>query len=102
MEIVVFWTDSAIEELRRIYDYFCLKAGKTVADKITNSIVDKTILLEVTPQMGQREKLLSHLNKEIRYLVDGNYKIVYWIDNNLVSILTVFDCRQDPEKLKTV
>lgn len=102
MEIVVFWTDSAIEELRRIYDYYCSKVGKTMADKITNSIVDITMLLKVTPQMGQKEELLSHLNKEIRYLVDGNYKIVYWIDNNLVSILTVFDCRQDPEKLKIV
>ncbi len=102
MEIVVFWTDSAIEELRSIYEYYCFKAGKTVADKITNSIVDKTILLEVTPQMGQKEELLSHFKKEIRYLVDGNYKIVYWVDNNLVSILTVFDCRQNPEKLRTI
>jgi len=93
-------TDTAIEELRAIYDYFYFKVGKPVADKISNAIVDKTLLLEQTPRIGQKEELLASMNKEIRYLIEGNYKIVYWIDENLVSIATVFDCRQNPKKLK--
>lgn len=100
MEIVVVWSDSAIEELRAIYDYFYFHAGKRVADKILNAIVDKTLLLEQTSGIGQKEEMLAHLNKEIRYLIEGNYKIVYWIDENIVSIATVFDCRMDPQKLK--
>lgn len=97
MEIVVVWSDSAIEELRSIYDYLYFQASKRVADKISN----KTLLLEQTPRIGQKEDLLTHLNKEIRYLIEGNYKIVYWIDDNIVSIATVFDCRQNPQKLKS-
>ena len=100
MEIIVIWSDSAIEELRNIYEYYYSKASKKVADKITNSIVDKTIMLEITPRMGQKEELLAHFKQEIRYLVQGNYKIVYLIKENIVSIATVFDCRQDPIKLK--
>jgi len=100
MEIIVVWSDSAIEELRNIYEYYYSKASKKVADKITNSIVDKTIMLEITPRMGQKEELLTHFKQEIRYLVQGNYKIVYLIEENIVSIATVFDCRQDPIKLK--
>jgi toxin ParE1/3/4 len=100
MEIIVVWSDSAIEELRNIYEYYYSKASKRVADKITNSIVDKTIMLEITPRMGQKEELLAHFKQEIRYLVQGNYKIVYFIEENIVSIATVFDCRQDPIKLK--
>jgi len=100
MEIIVVWSDSAIEELRNIYEYYYSKASKRVADKITNSIVDKTIMLEITPRMGQKEELLAHFKQEIRYLVQGNYKIVYLIEENIVSIATVFDCRQDPIKLK--
>jgi len=100
MEINVVWSDSAIEELRNIYEYYYSKASKKVADKITNSIVDKTIMLEITPRMGQKEELLAHFKQEIRYLVQGNYKIVYLIEENIVSIATVFDCRQDPIKLK--
>lgn len=101
MEIVVVWSDSAIEELRSIYDYLYFQASKRVADKISNAIVDKSLLLEETPRAGQKEELLTHLNKEIRYLIEGNYKIVYWIDENIVSIATVFDCRQNPQKLKS-
>ena len=101
MEIVVVWTDVAIEELRSIYDYLYFQASKSVADKISNAIVDRTLLLEQTPRLGQKEEMLAHLNKEIRYLIEGNYKIVYLVDENLVSIATVFDCRQNPQKLKS-
>lgn len=101
MEIVVIWSDSAIEELHDIYAYFSQKAGKKIADKITNAIVDLSIMLEESPQIGQTEEILSHLNKEIRYLISGNYKIVYLVDGNIITIATVFDCRQDPHKLKS-
>ena len=100
MEIVVVWSDTAIEELRSIYDYLYFQVSKRVADKISNAIVDKTLLLEQTPRVGQKEEMLAYLNKEIRYLIVGNYKIVYWIDENLVSVATVFDCRQNPQKLR--
>ena len=100
MEIVVVWSDNAIEELRSIYDYLYFNVSKKVADKISNAIVDKTLLLEQTPRVGQKEEMLAHLNKEIRYLIEGNYKIVYWIDDDIISIATVFDCRMDPKKFK--
>jgi plasmid stabilization system protein ParE len=100
MEIVVVWSDTAIEELRSIYDYFYFLADKRVADKISNAIVDKTLLLEQNPRVGKKEEMLAHLNKEIRYIIEGNYKIVYWFDEDIISIATVFDCRMDPKKLK--
>lgn len=68
MEIIVVWSDSAIEELQNIHEYYYSKASKRVADKITNSIIDKTIMLEITPRMGQKEELLAHFKQEIRYL----------------------------------
>jgi len=100
MEIVVVWSDGAIEELRTIYDYLYFNVSKKVADKISNAIVDKTLLLEQSPRVGQKEELLVHLNKEIRYLIEGNYKIVYWIDDEIISIASVFDCRMNPKEIK--
>jgi len=99
MEIVVIWSDTAITELQDIYNYYYYKVSERVADNLANAIVDQTILLEQTPQMGQPEEMLAHLQKEIRYLVYGNYKIVYLFDENIVTIATVFDCRQNPRKL---
>lgn len=100
MEVIVIWTESAIAELQNIHDYFAEKAGGSVANKITDTIVDRSLMLEQAPRAGQVEELLKHCIVEVRYLVEGNYKIVYMIDKQLVVILTVFDCRQNPSKLK--
>ena len=99
MEIIVLWSDSAISELQAIHDYYLTKANLKVAHKIVNSIVDKSLLLSDNPRMGQVEELLKHRKDEIRYLVEGNYKIVYTIKGHIVLIASVFDCRQDPKKL---
>jgi plasmid stabilization system protein ParE len=99
MEMIVLWTDSAIEDIQQIYDYYNIIAGDKVANKITNSIIDKVVLLEKNPRIGQLEDLLKHKKEEIRYLVIGNYKLVYFIEKNQVIIASVFDCRQDPLKL---
>ncbi len=77
-----------------------IKLGKKVADNITNAIVDLTINLEETPRLGQIEEVLTSINREIRYLINGNYKIVYLIEKDFATIATVFDCRQNPKKLK--
>ena len=102
MEMIVFWTDSAIEDLQKIYSYLILNVNENIANKTTNLIVNRTISLENNPRIGQAEELLKHFKKEIRYLVEGHHKIVYLIDENFVIILTVFDCRQDPKKLKKI
>ena len=49
--------------------------------------------------MGPIEELLRHRKNEYRYIVDGNYKIIYWIDEHFIKIASVFDSRQNPEKL---
>lgn len=100
MEIIVLWSDSAQSDLRAIHDYYLEKANSKVALKLINSIIDKSLLLSNNPRLGQIEELLKHKNIEIRYLVEGNYKIVYVIEDLIVLISAVFDCRQDPEKLK--
>ena len=100
MGLIVLWSDSAIDELQEIYDYYKLKASKQIADKISNAIIDQTLLLEDNPRMGQREEIFRDKYKEIRYLVEGNYKIVYLIEDEIVTIATVFDCRQNPKRLK--
>lgn len=30
----------------------------------------------------------------------GNYKILYWVEPKTVFIAAVFDCRQNPQKMK--
>ena len=96
----VIWTNSAIEKLEGIFEYYKTGSNLTDAKNIVNRIVDKTILLESHPEIGQIEELLIGRREEYRSLIEGNYKIIYWIDGSYVRIATVFDCRQNPKKIK--
>jgi len=100
MELKVFWTDTARFQLEDIFDYYKEKANVKVARKLVKKIIDRTIQLEKNPKSGTKEPLLYKRKFEYRYLVEGNYKIIYWIKENYINIATVFDCRQNPEKMK--
>ena len=102
MDLNVFWTDTAIERLEEIFDYYKNKVNLEVARSIVSAIVDSTIRLETQPTIGQLEDLLKDRTIEYRHLVSGNYKIIYWIDEPFIKIATVFDCRQNPIKIKKV
>jgi len=100
MEIKVFWTETALNNLEDIFEYYKYKASVRVARKLVKGLVKSTLKLQESPQIGRKEELLSDRKFEYRFLVVGNYKIIYWIENNYIKIATVFDCRQNPEKIK--
>ena len=102
MEMTVLWSDSAISDLQAIYDYYITTANSKVANKMVNLIVERSEILVEKPRIGQIEELLKHKNFEIRYLVERQYKIVYLIEDQIVLISTVFDCRQNPKKLNKI
>jgi len=43
MEMTVIWTDSAIEDLQNIFDYYQSNISHVTALKVTDSIVESTI-----------------------------------------------------------
>ena len=96
MEVKIFWTEFATNQLEQIFDFYKCTTSLNVAKKIVSKIVDRTILLEKNPLMGTKEPLLEKREKDYRYLVEGNYKIIYWFENNFVKISSVFDCRLNP------
>ena len=99
MEVKVFWTEFAINQLEQIFDYFKYTASIKVSKKIISGIIDSTVLLEKNPCIGTREPLLENRKKEYRFIVKGNYKIIYFVEGNFVKISSVFDCRQNPIKI---
>jgi len=44
--------------------------------------------------------LLKRETDIYRYLVEGNYKIIYRIKDESIVVDSVFDCRQNPVKMK--
>ena len=94
----VVWTLSAQDELEIIYQYYSLKS-EIVANKIISSIFSRAKQLQEFPLSGQEEEFLKKTNKEHRYIVEGNYKIIYRISGSVVYISDVFDTRQNPQKI---
>lgn len=102
MELVVYWTQFAEDKLEDIYHYYSEKASKKIALKLVNEIIDSTINLQSNPLVGQEEENLKSRPQKFRYLVSGNYKIIYWINisRRRIEIVYIFDCRRNPDVMK--
>lgn len=102
MEVKIEWSDLAEGQLRSIYDYLYVKAGPPIAKRLINRIVGKVSILKENPYLGQKEELLVDYPEGFRYLVEGNYKIIYWVQEQTITVAAVFDCRQNPIKIKEI
>ena len=102
MAIIVEWSELAASSLEEIFGYYKKVAGLRIARKIAMKITQRTQILSDNPLAGQREELLQDLSVEFRYLVEGNYKILYYTLPEKVVISLVFDCRQNSEKMRDI
>lgn len=95
----VIWTHFAVSNLKQIVAYYKEKASPVIAQKIKSDIFSATKQLVLYPHSGQEEETLERLNEGHRYLVQGNYKIIYKEVKEGILITDVFDTRQDPVKI---
>lgn len=96
----VIWTNFAISELKNIFLYYRMVAGENTAVKIRKSIFSATKPLIKQPFIGTFEENLIDLKQGHRFLVEGNYKIMYRVIDNSIYITDIFDCRQNPTKMR--
>ena len=97
----VIWSDTAKADVKDIYNYYKKKASLKVARSIRSKLIKKPRLLSKQPELGQEEDNPVVAGREFRYLVEGNYKIVYRVftERQEILIATVFDARQNPNSL---
>ncbi len=98
----VVWTDLARSQLKEIYQYYKEVASVKVASSIRQKIFAKTSKLSKNAELGQEEfnPVVAEMN--YRYLVSGNYKVIYRVakKEKIILIASVFDTRRDPGTLK--
>ena len=99
--IPVFILPRAMQRMEEIYHYI-FQFNEVAAARVYNEILDRIELLEKFPRMGPVEQQLTGFVKIFRSLVVRNYKVIYYIEEaeNTVYVTTVWDCRQDPDKLQ--
>lgn len=98
----VIWLSSAEEHLDEIYN-FLAQDNPSAAINIYNTIIEETDRLSIFPKMASLELSLEKENNSYRSLiVNRTYKVIYRLDlkAELVIVVSVWDCRQDPEKLE--
>jgi len=96
----IIFSDLALEQLESIYNYLQTKSNNA-AVLIHNHILDEIERLRDFPQIAPIEpELIGYAHTYRSLVVKKSYKVVYYIENDAVNISALFDCRQDPQKLK--
>ena len=96
------WSVIATKQLKEIYQYYSIKSNIRVANRIIERIMKKVSKLKYNPMIGAKEELLKATGREFRFLAEGNYKIIYYVSSDTISISAVFDCRQNPQKITKI
>ncbi len=95
------WSTVSKARLKEIFDYHLSVAGLRTANKILGKIDSRIFrILPHSPRAGEREWSLEDEPQGFRRLVEGNYKIVYCVEDDIVKIVDIWDCRRDPVALR--
>jgi plasmid stabilization system protein ParE len=71
------YTAFAFQQLELIYEFIKTINSETVAKKEIQKILHQISHLENNPNLGKEEEILKKLNKNYRYIILSNYKIIY-------------------------
>lgn len=93
----IVWTKTSEKDIQTIFNYIS-QFSVDSATRIAENIVKSTDILSVEEfsEIGQ----IDDINPKYRRLIYKNYKILYSIKENYIVINSVFDTRQDPQKLR--
>ncbi|MDR0866358.1 MAG: type II toxin-antitoxin system RelE/ParE family toxin [Candidatus Symbiothrix sp.] len=100
--MVIQWSLKARERVKNIY-LFYRERSERVATEMLGDFNNAAKRLAAYPQMAPREPFLADFSKTYRsFIVRKYFKIIYFVNEEKeeIVIATVWDNRQDPEKLK--
>ena len=100
-EVEIIWAPRAQKQADLAITYCLKQFGKKTAYQFASKLDKDNIRIKNNPFIGFPEPLLANRTKQYRSLIEGYYKLVYTIENDhLIQIVLLWDCRQDPDKLK--
>ena len=87
----ILWTEQAVEKLEKYADYIAydkpeaaLKWAKKIQDSVEN--------LKDFPMLGRKVPEIQR--SEIRELIIGEYRVIYRLETDLISIITIYHSKQ--------
>lgn len=101
--MVVEWTDAALAVANKTLDFTYAKYGQSQATKLSAEFRKVGKQIARFPRMGPIEYYIKK-EGEYRYVsIFSILKVIYRIDNpEHISIITIWDCRRNPNELEEV
>ncbi len=87
----IIWSPLAIDRASEIAEYISMD-NPTAASQWIDNIFEKVLILKSSPKMGRTVPEINR--KEVREVIFGNYRIIYRIEKNSISILTIRHTKQ--------
>ncbi|ELR68035.1 hypothetical protein C900_01209 [Fulvivirga imtechensis AK7] len=89
-------TDLAEESLREIHCRF----SKNKAQEVIDKILDRAATLSTLANRGRIVEELRNLNQGHRFILEGDYKIIYLQEEETVYVTDIFNMNQHPENIR--
>ena len=94
----VVWTKNAIAERKEILEYWNEhNKSKTYSRKLNQLFKSAINLLQEHHHLGRPTDI-----KDVRVKIVRNYLLFYEVNDNELIILTIWDSRNDPDKLTVI
>ena len=99
----VIYTDQSYESLDDSVE-FLLHKQKLPTEKVSqivSRVLDRTDNLVSTYKIYPIEQSLEHLQSGHQSAIEGHFKIVFLVKEEMIYITDIFDTRQDPQKMRS-
>lgn len=94
----IIWSDRATNDLLEIFEYWVTRNKSNNYNKKLNILFNKSIdLIASYSSIGRPTQI-----KNIKVKVIKDYQLIYEDSPELIIILTIWDNRRNPEKLKKI
>jgi plasmid stabilization system protein ParE len=93
----MMWSDRAITDLKNIIDYLTKNWTRREIQNFSRRLDKRLDLISVNPNLFPR----TTKRKNVRKSVLTKHTVIYYkTESNVVTIVTLFDPRQNPKRLR--
>ncbi|MFZ2630561.1 MAG: type II toxin-antitoxin system RelE/ParE family toxin [Desulfosalsimonadaceae bacterium] len=89
--MIIVWSPLAVDRISEIADYIA-QDKPTAAEKWIQTVFSKVEQLKASPEIGRIVPEIG--NDQFRELIYGNYRIIYRIEAERISVLTIHHGKQ--------
>jgi len=90
--VTVQWTERALSDLSRLYDFLAIR-NRDAAARTVQALVDAPARLTQNPRIGER--LAQFEPREVRRVLVGDYEVRYEIGESRIYVLRLWHSRED-------